>query len=138
MHHETADPLKTEPGFGLGVPRRHRQGVAWCESGAGPGKLRRCIAREMRYGAFKWRTRCDRRTRDAETLWDKLRSVGVFCSLFEIGGGQLFSHSLVGVSFFRTVQCRFRASLFRLVGDTAVVRPTAKKFVRTIAVPAPF
>jgi len=47
---------------------------------------------------------------------DKLRSVRVFCSRFEIGGGQLVSHSLVGVSYFRTVQCRFRASLFRLVG----------------------
>ena len=60
-----------------------------------------------------------------------LRSVEVFCSRFEIhyywditssfgmriGGGQLFSHSLVGVSFFHTVQCRFRASLFRLVGS---------------------
>ena len=35
-----------------------------CENGAEPGKLRRCIAHEMRHGAPKWRARRDRRTRD--------------------------------------------------------------------------
>jgi len=64
MHHETVDPLKTEPGFGLSVPRRQRHGMAWCESGAEPGKLRRCIAHQMRHGAPKWRAPRDRRTLD--------------------------------------------------------------------------
>ena len=39
-------------------------GGAWCENGAEPGKLRRCIAHEMRHGAPKWRARRDRRARD--------------------------------------------------------------------------
>ena len=34
------------------------------ENGVEPGKLRRCIAHEMRQGAPKWRARRDRRARD--------------------------------------------------------------------------
>jgi len=64
MHHETVDPLKTEPGFGRRVPRRQRNGVDWVETGAEPGTLRRRIAREMRNGPPKWRARPDRGTRD--------------------------------------------------------------------------
>ena len=30
MHHETVDPLKTEPGFGIRVPRRQR--MVWTGS----------------------------------------------------------------------------------------------------------
>jgi hypothetical protein len=77
MHHETFDPLKTEPGFGLGVPRRQRNGVDCVENGAEPGKLRRCIAHEMRHGAPKWRARRDRRTRDS----GKRFSTGFYCDL---------------------------------------------------------
>ena len=39
-------------------------GGEWCENGAEPGKLRRCIAHEMKHGAPKWRARRDRRVRD--------------------------------------------------------------------------
>ena len=77
MHHEDVDLLKTEPGFGLSVPRRQRHGGAWFESGARPGKLRRCIAHQMRHGAPKWRGRRDRRTRDG----GKRFSAGFYCDL---------------------------------------------------------
>ena len=65
MHHENADT------------RKHRHGVAWCESGAAPRKLRRRIAHEMRHGALKWRARRDRRTRDG----GKRFSAGFCCDL---------------------------------------------------------
>jgi len=77
MHHENVDPLKTEPGFGLSVTRRQRHGVAWCERGAGPATLRRCIAHQIRHGTPKWRARRDRRTRDG----GKCFSAGLYCDL---------------------------------------------------------
>jgi hypothetical protein len=49
----------------------------WYESGAELGKLRRCIAHEMRHGAQKWRARRDRRTRDS----GKRFSPGFYCDL---------------------------------------------------------
>jgi len=77
MHHETVDPLKTEPGFGLRVPRRQRNGVDWVENGAATGKLRRCIAHEMRHGAPKWRARRDWRSRDGGERFIP----GIYCDL---------------------------------------------------------
>ena len=52
-------------------------GGEWCESGAEPGKLRRCIAHEMRHGVSKWRARRDWRTRDD----GKRFSPGFYCDL---------------------------------------------------------
>jgi len=61
MHHETFDPLKTEPGFVLSVPWRHRHGVAWCENGALTDLLRRCDAHAMMHGASRVIARRERR-----------------------------------------------------------------------------
>jgi hypothetical protein len=61
---EYSAPMKSENGFGLSAPRRQTNGDEWCESGAEPGKSRRCIAHEMRHGAQKWCARRDRLTRD--------------------------------------------------------------------------
>ena len=61
MHHETFDPLKTEPGFVLSVPRKQRNGGDWVENGALTNLLRRCDAHAMMHGASRVIARRERR-----------------------------------------------------------------------------
>jgi len=42
-----------------------------CENGAESGKLRRCIARQMRHGALQWSARRDRRPRDGRKCFPR-------------------------------------------------------------------
>jgi hypothetical protein len=65
--------------------------------------------------------------------WHKLSSLPEFCPRFEIGGGQFLSNSLVGDNSV-PVSCVFILMGWGHRGCSA----DGGKFVRIIAVPAPF